>query len=114
MLKKCDKLKEIYRYENELVSMIEVKKECSIKFYTEPFLIASSSNPYDFPKRKLSNIGKSNKAKTLFDHQNRQQRIVNAEIDSLDDLNTLDVRKYNNVSSVKKRMKFFMRQKLLK
>lgn len=72
MLKKCDKLKEIYRYENELVSMIEVKKECSIKFYTEPFLIASSSNPYDFPKRKLSNIGKSNKAKTLFDHQNRQ------------------------------------------
>lgn len=26
MLKKCDKLKEIYRYENELVSMIEAKK----------------------------------------------------------------------------------------
>lgn len=26
MLKKCDKLKEIYRYQNELVTMIEAKR----------------------------------------------------------------------------------------
>ena len=93
-----------------------MQKLCKIISHcvVEAHRIEFNSNPYDFPKRKLSNVEKLNKAKTLFENQNRQDRISNAENDSIDDLNTLDVRKYNNVSSVKKRMKFFMRQKLIK
>ncbi len=36
MLKKVDQLREIYKYESELMNITELKEEPAIRFHTEP------------------------------------------------------------------------------